>query len=674
MLKKVLKVVIASSLAFCTLNFTGKSMLTNVQALEETQSTKEYEIYPIPQSIEYLGGDFVISKEVNIVYDSTIDNVTKNRIKDIFDSKSIKVNVSNESSESMTNVLIGTNNSKGYVDQYFDKNIDHNESFFNKMDSHIVYVNNKTIAILGKNTDASFYGATSLKHIFNQIEGRTIRNLRIDDFASTKTRGFIEGYYGIPWSDEDRISLMRFGGEFKMTSYIFAPKDDTYHSKKWRDPYPAERLEEIRKMVEAGNESKCRFVWTIHPFMVGGITESSFEQDIKKIEAKFEQLYDIGVRQFGVLGDDAGGLPRSVVIRVMDHLQKWVDSKGDVYNLVFCPGGYNNAWWVEGELDDYDQGFDEDIQIFWTGEAVCQPIEQKTLDHFKTRDLPAGASPRRSPLFWLNWPVNDINMKRLMMGKGSLLYTNVNVEDLEGVVTNPMQEAEASKVALFAIADYAWNVKAFNDDKSWKDSFKYIDTDADEALYEMAKHLSDPSPNGHGLNLAESEELKPLLDEFKDIFAQGSDIRDKGEALITEFEKIIKACDDFDKLSQNENLKEEINPWRLSLRDISEACIELIQTAIALQDNQNDEAVTHYTLAVAKIEDSKNHIRHKINNQIDIAEAGAKRIIPFADYLNGELSVTIGSLIDTSKIIAKVITNRSDTPAGNLENLLDNNE
>lgn len=256
------------------------------------------------------------------------------------------------------------------------------------------------------------------------------------------------------------------------------------------------------------------------------------------------------MRQFGVLGDDSGDLPRSVVIRVMERLQEWVDSKGDVHNLVFCPAGYNNAWWKEGELDDYDQGFHEDIQIFWTGEAVCQPIEQRTLDNFKTRDLPAGASPRRSPLFWLNWPVNDINMKRLMMGKGSLLHTDVNVEDLEGVVTNPMQEAEASKVAIFAIADYAWNVKAFNDDKSWKDSFKYVDSDASEALYEMAKHLSDPAPNGHGLNLAESEELKPFLDDFRTAFDNGDSIIEKGNVLIDEFEKIIKACDDFDKLSK----------------------------------------------------------------------------------------------------------------------------
>lgn len=664
-LKKVLLSVLSLSLILMTWRLT---------ALRVLGSEVQYEIYPTPQSVTYANGEFVISREVNVVYDETIDDVTKNKVKEIFDAKGIVVNEAKEAKESVTNVLVGTNASKGYVDQYFDENIAHEDTFFDKMDAHIVFIQDKNIAILGKNTDASFYGLVTLKHILNQIEGRTIRNVRIDDFASTKTRGFIEGYYGIPWSDEDRISLMEFGGEFKMTSYIFAPKDDAYHSARWRDPYPAERLEEMKKMVEAGNNSKCRFVWTIHPFMNGGITEASYDADIEKIVAKFEQLYGIGVRQFGVLGDDAGGLPRSVVVRVMQRLQEWVDSKGDVYNLVFCPGGYNNAWWVQGELDDYDQGFDEDIQIFWTGEAVCQPVEQITLDHFKTRDLPDGAEPRRSPLFWLNWPVNDINMKRLMMGKGSLLHTDVNVNDLEGVVTNPMQEAEASKVALFAVADYAWNVKAFDDDQSWADSFKYIDDEAGDALYEMAKHLSDPSPNGHGLNLAESEELQPLLNDFRTAFDKGENMSDKGNALIAEFERIIKTCDEFNQLSKNENLKEEINPWCLSLRDISEANIELIQAIIALENDQNDEAISHYTLAVAKIEDSRSHTRLKINNQIDIAEAGAKHIIPFANYLSSELSITIGSILDPSQVIAKVITNRTDTPTGNVENLLDNNE
>ena len=76
--------------------------------------------------------------------------------------------------------------------------------------------------------------------------------------------------------------------------------------------------------------------------MNGGITEATYDADIQKITDKFNQLYNVGVRQFGVLGDDAGNLPRKVVIRVMNDLQKWADEKGDVYDLVFCPQGYNH--------------------------------------------------------------------------------------------------------------------------------------------------------------------------------------------------------------------------------------------------------------------------------------------------------------------------------------------
>lgn len=64
------------------------------------------------------------------------------------------------------------------------------------------------------------------------------------------------------------------------------------------------------------------------------------------------------------------------------------------------------------------------------------------------------------------------------------------------------------------LADYVWHRDAFNDDKSWADSFKYIDEDASEELHTLSKHMSDAAPNGHGLVQDESEEIKPLLEEF----------------------------------------------------------------------------------------------------------------------------------------------------------------
>ncbi len=97
--------------------------------------------------------------------------------------------------------------------------------------------------VIGEDTDSAFYGVTTLKHVFNQLEeGNKIQSFRADDYAEVAHRGFIEGYYGNPWSNEDRAELMKFGGDYKLNQYVFAPKDDPYHNSKWRDLYPEEKI------------------------------------------------------------------------------------------------------------------------------------------------------------------------------------------------------------------------------------------------------------------------------------------------------------------------------------------------------------------------------------------------------------------------------------------------
>ncbi len=445
----------------------------------------EYQIYPTPHEVTYQAGDFEISSKVNVVYESEIDDVTKARVDEVLAIKDATASVSDKKADGKTNLFIGIYGSGEYVDSYAQEKYDIDADLYGKYASHYVIAEDGEIIVLGLDADAAFYGVTTLKHIFAQMEDSTIRNFTIKDYADTNIRGFIEGYYGIPWSNEDRMSLMEFGGEFKMTSYVFAPKDDPYHTTKWRELYPEEEIQAIAEMAELGNSVKCRFVWTAHPFM-GGFNSGNVPGEIAALLAKFDQLYDAGVRQFGVLGDDVGSLNKTIVIQVMNAVSEWAKEKGDVYDSVFCPAGYNHSWQGDySELNTYDAGFPDDIQIFWTGEAVCQPVEQKTLNHFRNQNATNGS--RRAPLFWLNWPVNDINGQRLMMGKGSLLHTDINVNDLAGVVTNPMQEAEASKVAIFAVADYAWNVADFDDEQSWEDSFAYIDADASEELHTLAK-------------------------------------------------------------------------------------------------------------------------------------------------------------------------------------------
>ena len=671
--RRALSVLMAVML--CISSYTFQPM--QVQAAQ----LPEYEIYPIPHEVTYQEDSFIIRSQVNVVYDEGIDEATKDHIETILKEKGKTVVVSEQKRSDMTNVLVGIYDSDDYVDTYVQETYAPDASLFEKIDAYYEVVDNDEIVILGKDTDAAFYGITTLKHIFAQMDGSTIRCLEMEDYADTQTRGFIEGYYGIPWSDEDRISLMEFGGEFKMTSYIFAPKDDPYHKgAQWRELYPQERLDEIKKMVDAGNAAKCRFVFTIHPFGGStGVQAGTYEQDLQDLKDKFDQLYSIGVRQFGVLGDDVGNLDRSVVIRLMNDLQKWADEKGDVYDLVFCPAGYNHSWQGNySELNEYDGGFDERIQIFWTGEAVCQPVEVKTLDHFRRYNLPEGTEERRAPLFWLNWPVNDINAQRLMMGKGSLLHTDVDPQDLKGVVTNPMQEAEASKVALFAVADYAWNVKAFDDDQSWADSFKYIDSDAGEELHTLAKHMSNPQPNNHGLVLAESEELQPIVDAFKQAWESqdAAAIATQGEVLKAELQEIADAADGFMARSQNEALKEELEPFAYALRDTALADLNYVDAAMGLSASDDQQAMDSYSQAIQYMSSRLSYRRTTIDSSTSVTP-GSTCLIPFGEWMEEEIGATISNIAMGEEAPLKITASSSYDSfydGTSIENIIDGNE
>ena len=60
------------------------------QAAEEPQ--EDYLIYPNPHKVEYQEGDYILGKELNVIYDKGIDEATKNRLQEAADLKGIEVN------------------------------------------------------------------------------------------------------------------------------------------------------------------------------------------------------------------------------------------------------------------------------------------------------------------------------------------------------------------------------------------------------------------------------------------------------------------------------------------------------------------------------------------------------------------------------------------------------
>ena len=52
--------------------------------------------------------------------------------------------------------------------------------------------------------------------------------------SSIPLRGVVEGFYGKEWTAEERAVVLRFCHSNHLNAYIYAPKDDPYHRKKWR--------------------------------------------------------------------------------------------------------------------------------------------------------------------------------------------------------------------------------------------------------------------------------------------------------------------------------------------------------------------------------------------------------------------------------------------------------
>ena len=492
----------------------------NVYPVKAKTTQKEYEIYPKPHSINYEDGNYSIDA-INIVYENGIDADTKTRLNEILTTHEIEGSVSKEIQNGKTNILVGINNSGEFVDEYVKVNYSLNDSdLFSKLDSYLLTSRNGIITILGKDSDAAFYGITSLYHIFNQLDNNSICNFTIEDYADVASRGFIEGYYGNPWSTEDRVQLMKWGGYYKLNSYFYAPKDDPKHNAKWRELYSQEEIEtKIKPLAKAGNESKCRFVFALHPYMNNPIrynSEDNYQADLKVMQAKFAQVIEAGVRQIAILADDAGNVGSQNYIRTLNDMTAWIKEMQKTYpdlklTLPFCTQEYM----YNGE--SYYRDFPENVQIVMTGGRVWGEVSNNFTSTFTN-------NVGRGPYMWINWPCTDNSKKHLIMGGyETFLQPGVDSQNIQGIVLNPMQQSEPSKVAIFGNACYSWNIWDSKEEANatWEDSFKYVDhnsaieTDASNALKELSKHMINQAMDSRVTALEESVVLKEKLNSFQ---------------------------------------------------------------------------------------------------------------------------------------------------------------
>lgn len=405
-----------------------------------------------------------------------------------------------------------------------------------------------------------FYAAQTLKQLggYNDEGKRTLPLCSVKDYPDVAYRGIVEGFYGEPWSHADRIEQLRFYGRLKMNTYIYGPKDDPYHSSpNWREPYPAEQGKQIRELTDEAARNKVDFVWAIHP----GQDIQWNATDSAHIVSKFEKMYDLGVRAFAVFFDDISGegaKPEKQAGLLNFVQQEFISKKPDVQPLIMCPTEYNRAWANTDYLDILGEQLDPAIHIMWTGNRVVDDITLEGLEWVNKRI-------RRPAYVWWNFPVSDYCRDHLLMGPAYGLDTEA-ANAMSGFVANPMERAEASKVGLFGVGLYAWNMHAYNPQTAFEAACNFIMPEAAVAFRTFCENNSDPGPNGHLYRRNESVRHKQPAQDFLTGYKKNAFREMDANRLGTLFAQITVAPDLIYSQTSNKAMVEEINPWLLQFK------------------------------------------------------------------------------------------------------------
>ena len=380
------------------------------------------------------------------------------------------------------------------------------------------------------------------------------------DWPDLPFRGAVEGYYGAPWSFEARKSQFDFYGRNKLNTYIYAPKDDPYHhGLGCYQPYPADKAEELRQLVLHARRNHVRFVWAIHPANTVKWKENGGKTQLDGLCHKLQLMYDLGVRDFGVLVDDSSGeIGRAErQVQLCNYiLENFIRKHPDVnQTLIMCPTGYNKAWTNARFLQTLGSGLDKSIPVMWTGDTVVHDItlsgQQWVNEHVQ-----------RPTFIWWNWPCNDFKRSRISMGRTYGLGTEPEMKKaMSGFVANPMEHAEASKVGLFGVADYTWNITGFESDKSWRAGIARLYPGCAEAMQCFCDHNSYLLPNGHGYFREESVNMQHMAQTYLQSLSSNSPALMAAAPLQAEFERMERAGITLQQASGITELQQDIAPW-----------------------------------------------------------------------------------------------------------------
>ncbi len=400
-------------------------------------------------------------------------------------------------------------------------------------------------------------------------------------------RGIVEGFYGTPWTHEERLDMIRFIGARGMNRFVYAPKDDPAVRRAWREPYSGAELERLAELVAVAAGAGVEVEYCLSP---GLSIRYSDPADTDALLAKLDSVANLGVRRFGLLLDDIPPvLQHEADIAAFPDLASAHASLANAvgarlttvgHSLAVCPTQYYGRG-TEPYIRALGAALDGGIDLYWTGRLICSP----SLDLDDA--IIFAENTGRPPLYWDNYPVNDVAMTHeLHIGPYRERDAQLATAS-RGVIANPMEFAEASKIAIATIADYLWSPVDYDPEESWRVALADVVGAADLDAYSLFAENSRTSC----LSLDDAERLTRALERFDFLVETGRP--DAAAEVLRDVARQYSAASAHLLSDRVENVRliEQSRPWLESFAVGAEALTAMAELATSGRLDEDAPAV-----------------------------------------------------------------------------------
>jgi len=262
--------------------------------------------------------------------------------------------------------------------------------------------------------------------------------------------GIIEGFYGKPWTWEDREDCLAFLQNHGFDFFIYAPKNDLILREHWQAEWPEDVFKHLTALSNSCRKRKIRFGIGLSPFEI----DTTFDARTKNsLQEKILLINQLQPDILCILFDDMKG-DNPKLAEIQTRISDFSMARSTAASHIICPSYYSFDPILEkifgkmpdNYLKDLGAMLDPSADLFWTGPMVF--TEAYTESHL----MAVAEVLKRKPFIWDNYPVNDAPSVAPFLRLRSFENRPFQMgEWTAGHAINPMNEAGLSQIPALSL-------------------------------------------------------------------------------------------------------------------------------------------------------------------------------------------------------------------------------